>query len=104
MLTLASFVLFMAMLGLCFTNIALTSKNITHIDALKGNFRFSDPHRLFPNPFDLGAFSNFASLFEGQQWTFWWPSEIVARADGLRFPLVPAVPTDDFKCLPANIQ
>ena len=63
LLTVVSIGLTLAMLGLSFTCIAYTAKNITKIDEIKGKFKFKDRNKEFPNPFNLGLISNFASVF-----------------------------------------
>ncbi len=40
----------------------------------------------------------------GDVWSWWWPTKIIPLNDGIRFPMVPPVTTQDFKQLPANIQ
>ena len=60
--------------GLAISNLLLVSKNITQLDMLKGQFRYNDKHKTHPNPFDLGVFSNFNSVFNGDYWLFWWPT------------------------------
>jgi hypothetical protein len=104
LLTMAAFGLSMAMLGLFLTSLAYTSRNITKIDILKGTFKLSDPQNTMPNPFDLGVISNFANIFEGNVWTWWLPTEMIGRADGIHFPMRPAISRKDLKELPDNIQ
>lgn len=103
-LTISAFGLSLAMLGMTFTTLAFIAKNITKIEVLKGTFQFSNKNRQKPNPFDLGVLSNFASVFEGESWTWWIPTGIIPRADGTRFPLIPPVTTADFAELPENIR
>lgn len=90
-LTASAFILTLSMLGLTISNLVTLTKNITRIDMMKGTFRFSDKEGFYPNPFNLGAITNYANIFEGQLWTFWWPTEIIARYDGVRFPMVPPI-------------
>lgn len=73
-LTFFSFLLAFSMNGLAFSNLLLVSKNITQLEMLKGHFRWSDKHGTHPNPYDLGALSNFNSVFDGNYWLFWWPT------------------------------
>lgn len=70
----ASFLLSFSMNGLAISNLLLVSKNITQLDMLKGQFRYNDKHKNFPNPYDLGVLSNFNSVFNGDYWLFWWPT------------------------------
>lgn len=62
-LTLISFGLSCAMLGLCSISLIYTANNVTKIDLLKGTFRLKDPQNLRPNPYDLGTISNFSDVF-----------------------------------------
>lgn len=94
-LTIIAFGLALAMLGLAFSSLVYVAKNITKIDLMKGTFRMNDPKRLHPNPFDLGKITNFATVFEGQAWTWWLPSRIIPKTDGTRFPMVPPVKIAD---------
>lgn len=103
MLTVCSFCLTIAMLGLFVMTIGYIAKNVTKIDLLKGTFQFRSGKLNNPNPFDLGALSNFATVFEGHLWSWWWPSPMIPRADGTRFPMVPPVTTQDMKSLPEDI-
>lgn len=64
-LTICSFGLTIAMLGMTFTTVAFIAKNITKIDVLKGTFQFRNKNNQKPNPYDLGIVSNFSSVFEG---------------------------------------
>ena len=91
MLTVISVSLLLAMLGLFGVSIAYVSKNITKIDLLKGTFKFSDPQNLAPNPYDLGALSNFANVFEGNVWKWWIPTTLIAPSDSTHFPTIPPV-------------
>ena len=90
--------------GLWISNLIMACKNITQLDLLKGNFRFQDKHGTHPNPFDLGPFSNINSVFNGDYWAFWWPSEITHYNDGTQFPMKPALTISNLKDLPLNIQ
>lgn len=90
-LTLISFGLSSAMLGLCVISLVYTSRNVTKIDLLKGTFRLKDTQNPCPNPYDLGTVSNFADVFEGSAWTWWLPTTMIGKADALRFPMVPPV-------------
>jgi hypothetical protein len=74
LLTFISFLLAISMLGLASSNLFLASKNITSLELLKGHFRMSDKHGLHPNPYDLTAFTNINTVFDGDKWMFWWPS------------------------------
>ena len=94
-LTIIAFGLAIAMLGLGFTSLAYVGKNITKIDLMKGTFRFNDKRGFLHNPYDLGWITNFATVFEGNLWDFWWPSSMIPRADGLRFQMVPPVRITD---------
>ena len=58
---------------------------------MKGTFKCNDFQKLFPNPYDLGVLTNFATVFEGHLWDFWWPTAIVPKADGTQFPMVSPV-------------
>ena len=53
------------LLSLFFGNMYTLTKNITKIDLLKGNFALQDKLGMFPNPFDLGCITNFATVFSG---------------------------------------
>ena len=63
LLTLVSFVLSLVELSLTASGIQLLWKNIAYIDVIKGVFHLNDKHGLHPNPFDLGVFTNFNTLF-----------------------------------------
>ena len=45
-----------------------------------------------------------ATVFEGELWTFWWPSAIVPRYDGVRYPMIPPITEEDKKSLFTNVQ
>lgn len=92
------------MLGLTFSNLAALTKNITRIDLMKGTFKYTDKEGTHPNPFDLGLFTNYANVFEGEIWTFWWPSEQIPRNDAVRYPMIQPITDEDKKGLFANVQ
>ena len=71
---------------------------------MKGKFAFRDRLNIKPNPYDLGVISNYSTIFEGQSWTWWWPSEIIPRADGTRFPMRPPVSSDQFIKLAPEVR
>lgn len=71
-----------SMNGLWISNLTMACKNITQLDLIKGNFKFQDKTGVFPNPFDIGAYSNINSIFNGDIWLFWWPSATVHYNDG----------------------
>jgi len=100
-LMLTAFGLSLAMLGLAWTCILYTARNVTKLDLMKGTFTIKKKlsHEK-PNPFDLGMLTNFSLVFEEQLWTFWWPSGVVPRNDGTSFPMRPPVSTENFKSLP----
>ena len=50
-----------------------------------------DKEGFFPNPYDPGLFTNFATVFEGEAWTFWLPTRHVPRFDGVKYPMVPPI-------------
>lgn len=77
----------MGMNGLWITNLLKIMTNITQLDTMKGQFRWRDREGICPNPYDLGTITNFAVLFEGHLWTFWWPSKIVPKCDGASYPM-----------------
>lgn len=104
LLTVASIGLTLAMLGLAITCISYAAKNMTKIDEIKGKFKLRDRKKEYPNPYDLGIISNFATIFEGEIWTWWWPSAKIPKADGMRFPMIPPVRTQDKATLPINIR
>ena len=81
-LILMSFLLSFNMNGLFYSNLVLSTKNFTQMDIIKGSFKFMDAKGVYPNPFNLGLLSNFNSIFEGDYWLFWWPSEIPSLHDG----------------------
>jgi hypothetical protein len=81
-LTGISFLLALSMLGLAISNIYMAGVNMTRMDLLKGSFKFNDRHGTHPNPYNLGFFANIASVFEGNKWLFWWPTETVTYNDG----------------------
>ena len=62
-LSLISFGLCCAMLGLCMISLVYTAHNVTKIDLLKGTFKLKDKQNLSPNPYDIGTISNFSDLF-----------------------------------------
>lgn len=62
-LTAASFILFLSMLGLTFSNLYSITKNVTRIDMMKGAFLLNDKEGTHPNPFDLGTLTNYSTLF-----------------------------------------
>lgn len=103
-LTAASFILFLSMLGLALTNLYTLTANITRIDMMKGTFRLSDKEGFYPNPYNLGPFTNYATVFEGELWTFWWPSALIPRYDGVRYPMIPPITEEDKKTLFSNVQ
>jgi len=90
-LTLISFGLSSAMLGLCVISLLYTGRNVTKIDLLKGTFKMNDTQNLCPNPYDLGTVGNFGNVFEGSVWTWWLPTTMLGKADALRFPMAPPV-------------
>lgn len=63
MLTVCSFCLMAAMLGLFFMSIAYIARNVTKIDLMKGTFQFTRGKLANPNPYDLGTTTNFATVF-----------------------------------------
>lgn len=81
-------------------SIAYIARNVTKIDLMKGTFQFSKAKFSNPNPYDLGTITNFSTVFEGHLWSWWWPSRMIPRADGTRFPMVPPVSNQDIKSLP----
>lgn len=54
-------------------------------------FRFNDKHGSFPNPFDLGLFTNLNTIFGGDYWLFWFPTEIKSDCDFTEYPMRPHV-------------
>lgn len=58
---------------------------------MKGMFRFNDKHGSFPNPFDLGLFTNLNTIFGGDYWLFWFPTEIKSDCDFTEYPMRPHV-------------
>ena len=95
-----SFLLSLSLNGLFWSNLILVAKNITQLDLLKGQFRMSDKHGTYPNPYNLGILSNFNSIFNGDYWLFWLPLKIINENDGTEFPMIPPVTQDDIKSLP----
>ena len=81
-LILMSFLLSFNMNGLFISNLILACKNFTQLDIIKGSFKFIDSKGIYPNPYNLGVFSNYNSIFDGDYWLFWWPSEILTSNDG----------------------
>ena len=73
-LTLISFLLSFNMNALFISNLILATKNFTQMDIIKGSFKFMDSKGTYPNPFNLGLYSNYNSIFSGDYWFFWWPS------------------------------
>jgi hypothetical protein len=104
LLTLSSFLLLLFQFGLALSGIQFFWKNITYIELLKGTFQFNDKHGLHPNPFDLGPITNYATIFEGESWTFWIPTEMVPRYDGTQYPMPPPITDQDKKALFPHIQ
>ena len=47
----------------------------------------------------LGAITNFANVFEGELWTFWWPTAMVPKYDGVKYPMIPPITDQDKKSL-----
>lgn len=45
-----------------------------------------------------------ATVFEGELWTFWLPTAMVPRYDGVRFPMIPPISDEDKKTLFTNVQ
>ena len=76
-----SFLLSLSMNGLWISNLTMVAKNITQLDLLKGQFSFQNKHGTHPNPYNLGILSNFNSVFGGDYWWFWWPSETTTDHD-----------------------
>ncbi len=66
---------------------------------MKGHFRINDRFSLFPNPFDLGVFTNLNYVFDNDKWLFWWPTEIITENDASDYPMVPEVREEDMKTL-----
>jgi hypothetical protein len=75
------------------------SRNITYVDMLKGIFTVNDKEGTHPNPFDLGRITNLSQLFEGQSWSFWFPTQTNPKNDGTSYPMVPAITDQDKKSL-----
>ena len=98
-LTASSFILVLSMLGLFLSNLYSIAKNITRIDLMKGTFKFNDKEGVHPNPFHLWAITNFANVFEGELWTFWWPTAMVPKYDGVIYPMIPPITDQDKKGL-----
>jgi hypothetical protein len=63
LLSVFAFLLTLSMIGLTISNLVMIGKNITQIDMLKGNFKFSDHSGTHPNPFDLGFLTNINLIF-----------------------------------------
>lgn len=104
LLTLISFLLSFNMNGLFISTLILALKNFTQMDIIKGSFKFIDSQGTYPNPFNLGLFSNYNSIFNGDYWLFWWPSEIITLSDGSDFPMIPAVTSEEIRNLPEKVQ
>jgi len=57
-----------------------------------------------PNPYDLKTFTNLSTYFEGERWTFWWPSALVPKADGSSFTMIQPVTDADKTTIFSNIR
>jgi hypothetical protein len=71
---------------------------------MKGTFKFISKNNEKPNPYDLGVVANFSTVLEGESWTWWFPTKTIPRADGTRFPMIPAVTASDIQTLSEDIR
>lgn len=103
-LSVFSFFLSLSMNGIWISQLYFASKNITQLDLMKGHFTLNDKHGIKPNPFDLGILTNLNTIFNGDYWLFWLPTENVGEHDDTEYPLRPPVTRSDIKKLPASVQ
>ena len=104
MFTLTGIIFTLFQLGLTLNALLFQSRNVTYVELMKGTFKYTDSDGVCPNPYDLGFLTNFATIYEGEQWTFWLPTTHVPFNDGTKYPMLPIISESDKKKLFKNIQ